>query len=560
MEDTLEKVIDSSSPTPDSIKAFGNNYFSRGAYQQAIDSYTEAIELLEKQNDTELHSNQKQSVTSTTLLSQLYSNRAAAYLERNSNQFDIITALSDSNTAIRLSETFVRAYQRKGAAQLALQPAQTNEAISTLQRGLMHALDAETAVTDIQSKAAATAIVTSIRNSIALAQLQLSKERDVETLKTTKQNDKPTNSNSTNDINTSTLQISSFDDPMLAFFSEIGTLQSEQEEKEKERVRVAAEAAASIALNAKQGLASLINGDSSGSLMGSTTLIKTMFSNTILDEDNNSEEEEKRLEALRLVSSGKEYELIGPAATRQSLEITNASLGTAYDQTERLLGPHQQWLRLNPFEVLLLPYTSSDEDIKNRFRKLSTMIHPDKNDHPRAGDAFNEIKEANERLLDPNARRIAAGMFHNTVRGIEKKKRKALKEGIVHTSVPLPTNSKLLASKVGAVGLGLPYTDEAMAIAVRAAFAEAENRRRTFEARVKRDNEDKVQEAKDELERQKEKAKEDRLWSLGREERKQGWQAFVGKRARGEEKEDAEEKEDGNNVKKVSIRSNESSS
>lgn len=529
MTDSFPTEVSVSDQSPEALKASGNAFFSRRAYQQAIEVYSKAIEMLE-QNGGSL------STTNTPpLLAQLYSNRAAAYLERNVCQFDVISALSDSSSAIRLSESFVRGYIRRAAAQMALQPPMINDAIATLQRGLMHALDAEATATDDQSKIAAALTVTSIRKSIASASDQLASERSAEALPMGEGNivevSKP---DITNLLKEETAPSSIAVDPMMAFFSEIGNLQSEQEQREQERVRVAAEAAAVIALNAKQGLLASINGaDGNGSLLqGSTTLIKTMFSTAGVSDDD-SVEEEKRLEALRAVSSGKEYELSGPGVAAQSAEIANAPLGSAHDQTERLLGPHHQWLRLNPFEVLLLPYTSCDEDIKTRFRKLSTMIHPDKNDHPRAGDAFNEVKQANERLLDPNARRIAAGMFHNAVRALEKKRRRA---GADSTSRNAPLSTKLLASQVGAVGPGLPFSDEAMAVAVRAAFAEAENRRRTFEARVKRDNNDKVQEAKDEMERQKAKAQDDRLWSQGREERKQGWQTFVGtfgKRSRG---------------------------
>lgn len=529
-----------SDQSPEALKASGNAFFFRRAYQQAIDVYSKAIEMLEQDDNKHVTQNGGSLSTTTTppLLAQLYSNRAAAYLERNVGQFDIISALSDSSSSIRLSESFVRGYIRRAAAQMALQPPMINDAIATLQRGLMHALDAEATATDDQSKIAASQVTSSIRKSIASASAQLASERSVEALPMSEKNiaevPKPDITKLLKEETAPSAQSSIAVDPMMAFFSEIGNLQSEQEQREQERVRVAAEAAAAIALNAKQGLLASISGaDGNGSLLqGSTTLIKTMFSTAGVSDDD-SAEEEKRLEALRAVSSGKEYELSGPGAAAQSAEIANAPLGSAHDQTERLLGPHHQWLRLNPFEVLLLPYTSCDEDIKNRFRKLSTMIHPDKNDHPRAGDAFNEVKQANERLLDPNARRIAAGMFHNAVRALEKKRRRA---GADSTSKNAPMSTKLLASQVGAVGPGLPFSDEAMAVAVRAAFAEAENRRRTFEARVKRDNNDKVQEAKDEMERQKAKAQEDRLWSQGREERKQGWQTFVGtfgKRSRG---------------------------
>ncbi len=55
----------------------------------------------------------------------------------------------------------------------------------------------------------------------------------------------------------------------------------------------------------------------------------------------------------------------------------------------------------------VLPLTPSpgrptDPPPQARYRKLSTMVHPDKNPHPRAGDAFQEVKKAYDLLMDSN--------------------------------------------------------------------------------------------------------------------------------------------------------------
>ncbi|XP_020973941.1 J domain-containing protein spf31 isoform X2 [Arachis ipaensis] len=46
--------------------------------------------------------------------------------------------------------------------------------------------------------------------------------------------------------------------------------------------------------------------------------------------------------------------------------------------------------KLNPFEYLNLPFDSSIDDVKKKYRKLSLMVHPDKCNHPQAKEAFGE--------------------------------------------------------------------------------------------------------------------------------------------------------------------------
>lgn len=64
------------------------------------------------------------------------------------------------------------------------------------------------------------------------------------------------------------------------------------------------------------------------------------------------------------------------------------NLGTPMENIERLMQRNFKWINLNPFEVLQLETNASEEDIKVRYRKLSALVHPDKNTDPRARDAF----------------------------------------------------------------------------------------------------------------------------------------------------------------------------
>lgn len=55
----------------------------------------------------------------------------------------------------------------------------------------------------------------------------------------------------------------------------------------------------------------------------------------------------------------------------------------------------------NYYELLRISQTATDAEIKQAFRRLAVVLHPDKNPHPDAPAAFQELNEAYEVLGDP---------------------------------------------------------------------------------------------------------------------------------------------------------------
>lgn len=72
------------------------------------------------------------------------------------------------------------------------------------------------------------------------------------------------------------------------------------------------------------------------------------------------------------------------------------SVLTSDQQIHRLLRPGSTYFNLNPFEVLQVEPDSTIDQIKKRYRSLSILVHPDKNqdNKERAQQAFEAVNKA----------------------------------------------------------------------------------------------------------------------------------------------------------------------
>ncbi|KAI6213233.1 J domain-containing protein [Aphelenchoides besseyi] len=77
---------------------------------------------------------------------------------------------------------------------------------------------------------------------------------------------------------------------------------------------------------------------------------------------------------------------------------------TSDQQISRLLRPGSTYLNLNPFEVLQLEPECDVEQARKKYKRLSILVHPDKNpdDRDRADKAFDILKKALATLEDPD--------------------------------------------------------------------------------------------------------------------------------------------------------------
>ncbi|CBJ26302.1 Heat shock protein 40 like protein [Ectocarpus siliculosus] len=112
-------------------------------------------------------------------------------------------------------------------------------------------------------------------------------------------------------------------------------------------------------------------------------------------------------------------------------KYTNQDMGTPKEQMDRLLQHNYKWKNLNAFETLQLGQDATVEDIKQRYRKLSTLVHPDKRlDMPQARDAFEEVKKAYQLLLDEDRRITMAATIDAVCTRVSKERQKKIDKGV----------------------------------------------------------------------------------------------------------------------------------
>lgn len=198
-----------------------------------------------------------------------------------------------------------------------------------------------------------------------------------------------------------------------------------------------------------------------------------------------------------------------PAIAKPSVDF-----GTATEQIERLIQPHYEWINLNPFTVLQLSIDATDEDIKQHYRKLSTLVHPDKSQHYRARDAFEQVKKAHSMLLDLDRRKLMVKTIENTIQRVEKERRLKIKKGVKD----------------------LEDIELVKQTEIKKAFAEMENRRLNYKKREAAQHKRENRQYEKEKEVMNEDFKKEKAWAQTerRDKRMGHWQDFqkVGKKVK----------------------------
>ena len=112
--------------------------------------------------------------------------------------------------------------------------------------------------------------------------------------------------------------------------------------------------------------------------------------------------------------------------------VTNDDeIKSSVEELDRVLGRNYEWVNLNPFLVLKLPVNATDEDVKQRYRKLSSLIHPDKMlGEERARFGFEQVKKAYTTLLNKQKKKQVIELIAKTHRLVKSRRKKLIGKGV----------------------------------------------------------------------------------------------------------------------------------
>jgi len=178
---------------------------------------------------------------------------------------------------------------------------------------------------------------------------------------------------------------------------------------------------------------------------------------------------------------------------------------------------------LDAYAVVDLLPGVPDNDIKKRYRERSLLIHPDKCKHPRAPDAFDRLKKAQEALLD-------------------EKERAKLDEAIADARMLLIREHKWT---VDSEELKTDEFREEWRDKTRVMLVEDELRRRRQIKAEMREQGRQQQKDDQEAEERKRKREFEAEWERTRDDRIESWRGFQASRGVGEKKKEKRPIEDG---------------
>jgi DnaJ family protein C protein 8 len=201
-----------------------------------------------------------------------------------------------------------------------------------------------------------------------------------------------------------------------------------------------------------------------------------------------------------------------PAISDAELEKLLSREASAFQrelEVERIL----KAFKLNPYDILDIDESATQEEIKRRYRQLSLFIHPDKTPHANAPEAFDLLKKAESELSD-----VAKRADLDAV--ILQSRLFLLRE----MNPPLPTNTSDDDPALKALGKSWKVMLRAKS---RDMLIDEEVRRRKA-IKMNLANEGlEARKKEEEVTSRKRKAEEDKAWEETREQRVDSWRSFA---------------------------------
>ena len=309
-----------------------------------------------------------------------YSNRSAAHMKNDSKS----KALHDAEKCVALAPTWPKGYARLGAAQQALK--RFDAAVDTFKKGLE--LDATNQALWSALRACQEAHEADKKSRFAEA----AKEREREAQRLRRADEQKAAAAA------AALAAAGGDEELAGFFSDLP-------------------AAAATAAEGKSEEEELLSGFFSEVLVPPTTTSASSSSSAPSSSSSSSATERDESVATEKYAS--------------------QDLGEARAQYERIMAKNYEWRNLNPYFVLQLDIDATEEDIKQRYRKMAAKLHPDKmRDVEDARECFEQVKTAYQKLCDEKEKKVVVMNIEHVKGELAKERRRALAKGTAESDLP----------------------------------------------------------------------------------------------------------------------------
>ncbi|KAL8560160.1 hypothetical protein ACOMHN_021655 [Nucella lapillus] len=201
------------------------------------------------------------------------------------------------------------------------------------------------------------------------------------------------------------------------------------------------------------------------------------------------------------------------------------SVLTSKQQMDRLTRPGATYFNLNPFDVLCIDPDTPLNDVKKRYRQMSILVHPDKNqnDEERAQKSFEAVNKAYKTLENEEGLKRCKDIVEEArtrTNDMIKQKKKQLKKEGRPQDIPEDDSEKF---------------KHAVYVQTCKLFADLERMRQEREAREMHERKRKAEEEVKEAERQEVEKEWKKNYEESRSDRVDSWRSWKkgGKKAKG---------------------------
>jgi DnaJ family protein C protein 8 len=200
--------------------------------------------------------------------------------------------------------------------------------------------------------------------------------------------------------------------------------------------------------------------------------------------------------------------------TNNAIRNDRKTLGTTQEQIDRLIQPRFEWRNLNPFFVLQLPAaTATEDDVSRRYKALSLLLHPDKNqaklsteeEKDRCQLAYDQVQKAKIILADEDRKRYIQSLVEEGMKLGENKWKKEKKQQQQQHNTKNTIDNGDKSSDV--VSLDVIQEREVMRI-----FAQVEIKRKDVEDRERKFAQRERQQEDDQSKKERNERKFDKKW------------------------------------------------